>query len=85
MKTVSVLEAKTHLSALLEQVRASGEEVVITRRGEPIARLSPVAPARVERVPGDLRDRPGWENYVFDPAVFAPMTEEEMKAEGWPV
>lgn len=84
MKTVSVLEAKTHLSALLEQVRA-GEEVVITRRDEPIARLSPVVPARVERVPGDWRRYPGWENFGFDQAVFAPMTEEEMKAEGWPV
>jgi prevent-host-death family protein len=79
MKTVSVLQAKTHLSALLEEVRAGGE-VVITRRGEPIARLSAVAPARVERVPGDWRRYPGWENFVFDPAVFAPMTDEEMKA-----
>ena len=31
-------EAKTHLSRLLDDV-ASGEEVVITRRGEPAARL----------------------------------------------
>jgi prevent-host-death family protein len=85
MKTVSVLEAKTHLSALLEEVRTSGREVVITRRGEPIARLSPVAPARVARVPGDLRGRPGWESFVYDPQAFAPMTAEEMKAEGWPV
>lgn len=84
MKSVSVLEAKTHLSALLEQVRVSGEAVVITRRGQPIARLSAVAPARVERVPGEWRTYPGWENFVFDPAVFAPMTEEAMKAEGWP-
>jgi prevent-host-death family protein len=85
MKTVSVLEAKTHLSALLEEVREGGAEVVITRRGEPVARLCPIAPARVEREPGDWRRYPGWENFVFDPAVFAPMTEEEMKAEGWPV
>ncbi len=84
MKTVSVLEAKTHLSALLEAVRR-GEEVVITRRGEPVARLCAVAPARVAREPGDLRKRPGWENFVYDPSVFAPMTEEEMAAEGWPV
>lgn len=31
-------EAKTHLSRLLDDV-ASGEEIVITRRGEPAARL----------------------------------------------
>jgi prevent-host-death family protein len=41
-KTVNVHEAKTHLSKLLERVRA-GEEVVIARAGEPIARLIPYA------------------------------------------
>lgn len=38
MHTVSVAEAKAHLSELLNQVEA-GEEVVITRRGQPLARL----------------------------------------------
>jgi prevent-host-death family protein len=37
-KSVGVHEAKTHLSRLLDDV-AAGEEVVITRRGEPAARL----------------------------------------------
>jgi prevent-host-death family protein len=39
-KSVGVHEAKTHLSRLLEDV-AAGEEVVITRRGEAVAVLSP--------------------------------------------
>lgn len=37
-KSVGVHEAKTHLSRLLDDV-ASGEEIVITRRGAPAARL----------------------------------------------
>ncbi len=37
-KSVGVHEAKTHLSRLLDDVEA-GEEVVITRNGEPTARL----------------------------------------------
>jgi prevent-host-death family protein len=37
-KSVGVHEAKTHLSRLLDDV-AAGEDVVITRRGEPAARL----------------------------------------------
>jgi antitoxin (DNA-binding transcriptional repressor) of toxin-antitoxin stability system len=49
MKEVGVLEAKTHLSALLDEVSAGGE-VVITRHGKPIAKLVrsglPRAPAR---------------------------------------
>jgi len=42
-KSVGVHEAKTHLSRLLEDV-AAGEEVVITRRGQPAARLVAVTP-----------------------------------------
>lgn len=42
MREVGAYEAKTHLASLLEAV-ASGETVVITRRGKPIARLVPAA------------------------------------------
>lgn len=41
MVTVGVHEAKTTLSRLLRRASA-GEEVVITRDGEPVARLVPV-------------------------------------------
>ena len=40
MHTVSVFEAKNRLSALLDEVEG-GVEVLITRRGKPIARLAP--------------------------------------------
>ncbi len=43
MTQVGVHEAKTRLSELLRGVEA-GEEVVVTRGGEPIARIVPVAP-----------------------------------------
>lgn len=39
MSSYSVAEAKAHLSALLERAE-HGEEVVITRRGQPVARLT---------------------------------------------
>ena len=42
MTTVSVHEAKTHLSRLLECVR-QGETIVITKSGQPVARLGPIA------------------------------------------
>lgn len=45
MSTVTVAEAKAKLSELLDSVER-GEEVVITRRGKPIARVSPLPPAR---------------------------------------
>ena len=43
MQTVSVAEAKSHLSALLDAVQA-GEEIIITRRGKPVARLQAERP-----------------------------------------
>ena len=45
MKEVGTFEAKTHLSALLDEV-ARGAEVVITRRGVAVARLVPAGAPR---------------------------------------
>ncbi len=39
--TVGAFEAKTHLSALLDRVER-GEEITITRRGKPVAELTPI-------------------------------------------
>ena len=47
-KSVGVHEAKTHLSRLLERV-TQGEEIVITRRGEEVARLVPARHAGAPR------------------------------------
>ncbi|CAN5878595.1 type II toxin-antitoxin system prevent-host-death family antitoxin [soil metagenome] len=47
---VNIHEAKTHFSKLLERV-ALGEEIIIARAGEPIARLSPLVQKRA-RTPG---------------------------------
>lgn len=40
---VGLFEAKTRLSELVSGVAGTGEEVVITRRGVPVARLVPMA------------------------------------------
>ncbi len=41
MHTVGVFEAKNRLTALLDEVE-NGGEIIITRRGRPIARLGPL-------------------------------------------
>lgn len=43
MTSVGIHQAKTHLSELLRRV-ATGEEIVIMRGREPVARLVPVQP-----------------------------------------
>ncbi len=46
MATVTLVEAKTHLSALVERA-AAGETITIVKRGKPVAKLVPeVAPKR---------------------------------------
>lgn len=51
MRLVNVQEAKTHLSRLLEQVEA-GEEVIISRAGKPVARMTAWTPPPTPRIPG---------------------------------
>jgi prevent-host-death family protein len=64
MEPVSVYNAKTHLSRLLDAVEA-GEEVVITRNGRPVARLVPALPAPTRRfgtMPGAGTALPGFDD-----------------------
>jgi prevent-host-death family protein len=42
MVTVNLVQAKAHLSELLDRVEA-GEEVIITRHGRAVARVHPVS------------------------------------------
>jgi prevent-host-death family protein len=53
--TVSIHEAKTHLSTLIERVRR-GEEIIVAKAGEPVARLVPER-SRKPREPGSARGK----------------------------
>lgn len=62
MRTVSAREANQSFSKLLQAV-VEGEEVVITRRGKPVARLAPVETAvdaerqaEIDRIVARLRE-----------------------------
>jgi prevent-host-death family protein len=65
VREVGTFEAKTHLSALLDEV-ARGETIIITKRGRAVARLTPPeAPNRGAAVSAagtlrSLRKRIGW-------------------------
>jgi prevent-host-death family protein len=50
-ETVSLYEAKTHLSRLVERA-AEGDEIIISKSGRPRARLVPLESTRALRVPG---------------------------------
>ncbi len=71
MHVVNVHQAKTELSRLLARVEA-GEEVVIARRGEPVARLVAYK-APVKRQPDVLKGK-----IVVPDTFFDPLPEEEL-------
>ena len=72
MVTVNVHEAKTHLSRLLAQVEA-GEDVVIARNGQPVAKLVPCV-SKGKRKFGTLKGK-----ISIDERFFEPLPEEELK------
>ena len=74
MKAVTIHVAKTHLSSLIEQACA-GEEIVISRGKEPVARLIPFKPRPVGRVFGAMRDQ-----ISVDDSFFDPLPEDELAA-----
>ena len=69
--TINIHEAKTHLSRLIERVRA-GEEIVIAKSGKPWAKLVPIAKEKQSRCPGIAKG-------AVTEAFFEPLPEEELK------
>jgi prevent-host-death family protein len=64
LETVTVTEAKTQLSRLLERVGA-GEEIVIRRGSQPVAKLVAYPERRKPRKPGGSRGQI-WMSDDFD-------------------
>jgi prevent-host-death family protein len=77
-KLVTLAEAKAHLSALISEVEG-GTEITVTRHGRPVAKIVGT-PRGVSRTAGDW----GWQG-TYDKAIFAPMTDDQAREEGWPV
>ncbi|MEZ4219897.1 MAG: type II toxin-antitoxin system Phd/YefM family antitoxin [Polyangiaceae bacterium] len=62
-RKIAASEFKARCLGVLDEVRATGAEVVITKRGEPVARLVPIGKAQaslrgawkdIARVRGDI-------------------------------
>lgn len=55
MRTATIREAQHHLSKLVNEVRESGREIVLTRRGEEVCKITPIVFAEEKEV-----DWAGW-------------------------
>ena len=67
MRQVNIHEAKTRLSELI----ASGEEIVIARYGEPVARLTPIKSPVSKRIPGSAKGQ-----FRVPPEFFDPLPDD---------
>ncbi|HGY09037.1 type II toxin-antitoxin system Phd/YefM family antitoxin [Oceanithermus desulfurans] len=70
-RVVNVAEAKAKLSELLEAA-LRGEEVVIAKRGKPVATLSPIEPTKTRKL--------GLIDMDIPDSFFEPLPEEELEA-----
>jgi prevent-host-death family protein len=76
--TVTIHQAKTHLSRLLQQVEA-GEEVVVCRGKLPVARIVPSCPSRVARPKAGKATS---QRFDIPADAFAPLGDEDLKQWG---
>jgi prevent-host-death family protein len=72
MATVTIHEAKTNLSRLIEKA-CRGEEIVIARGDDPVVRLVPLRDSRGSRQPGSHRGK-----FRVGPEFFEVLPPEEL-------
>ncbi len=72
MPIVTIHQAKTNLSKLIQKV-AAGEEVIIARGAKPVARLVAVGEVKGKRLPGSLKGM-----LRVGPEFFEPLPEDEL-------
>jgi prevent-host-death family protein len=73
--TVTIHQAKTQLSKLIAKAE-TGEDVVIMRGKNPVARITAIAAVKGKRIPGRLKGKITLPNEFF----FDPLPEEELRA-----
>ena len=74
MKKFTIHEAKTNLSRLIEKA-CDGEEIIIARGAEPVARLVPLSDTKGRRKAGNMKGR-----LQIGKEFFEPLPEAELKA-----
>jgi len=73
MKRVTIHEAKTNLSRLIERA-CRGEEIIIARGSNPVVRLVPISGKKGQRELGILKGK-----LVVGPEFFEPLPPEELE------
>jgi prevent-host-death family protein len=79
MESFSVADAKSRFSEILKRV-AEGEEIIVTRRGKPVARVLPAVGAPVRSILGAGRNHPNINHDVIaNDDWWKAMSDDEAK------
>jgi prevent-host-death family protein len=71
MKTMGISQFKAHALRILDQIAKTREEIIITKRGKPLAQVIPYRNKDENPTPGKLADA-----YVFEKDIISPLGEE---------
>ena len=71
MITVGISKFKAQALRMLDQVDKTHEELIITKRGRPLAKIIPIKEKSSKSTPGKLAD-----TLVFEKDVVSPLGEE---------
>ena len=71
MKTMGISQFKSHALKILDQVAKTQEIIVITKRGKPLAQITPYRTSDINPKPGRLSDA-----LVFEEDVISPLGDE---------
>ena len=71
MKTMGISKFKSHALKILDQVAKTQEIIVITKRGKPLAQITPYRSSEINPKPGKLSDA-----FVFEKDIISPLGED---------
>ena len=71
MKTMGISQFKSHALKILDQVNKTQEIIVITKRGKPLAQITPYRISDINPKPGRLSD-----TLIFEKDLISPLGEE---------
>ncbi len=71
MKTMGISQFKTHALKILDQIAQTQEIIVITKRGKPLAQITPYRTSDINPRAGRLSDA-----FVFEKNVISPLGEK---------
>ena len=71
MKTMGISKFKSHALKILDQVSKTQEIIVITKRGKPLAQITPFRNSDMNPEPGKLSDA-----LIFEKDIISPLGEE---------